>query len=664
LPYRCHLNDFEIAAMSKAKHKQIPQQLRAALAKDNGRAVRELQFERATVNAEARTVELCFATETPYERWWGIEVLDCGEGSVRTQRLRAGCNLIMDHDARDVVAVVESFSFGADKKLRAVVRFGKSARAQEVFADVADGIRTNVSVGYLIHKAILVSETEGVGTYRITDWEPYELTLTSVPADINAGVGRSLEDETRAGDEPDADDVDAEEEAAETPGEEAEEEQEEERSAALAAQPQATATTRGANMPDPVIETPVQRNHATEISTLCASMKLPEALALKSIQAGHTVEQFQLEAIRELAKRPVPSADIGLTDKEVKSFNILRAINALATPNDRRAIEAAAFEFDCSRAVAEKFGRAAQGFYLPSDVQARRDLTAGTNNAGGYTVATELRGFIDLLRNAMVIDKAGAVFLSGLVGNIAIPKMTAAGTAYWVAENGAPTESQQTLGQVTMSPKTIGAFTDISRQLLLQSSIDVQNMVTRDLATIVGLGIQQAAINGSGSSNQPSGILTQVTPGTVGGTNGAAPSWANIVGLETNVSVANAAVGTLGYLTNAKVRGKLKVTEQFATTNGKPVWAEGTTPLNGYGAYVTNAVPANLTKGTASGVCSAIIFGNFADLIVGMWGATDILVDPYTGGAAGTVRVRVLQSCDIALRHVESFDSMVDALTT
>jgi HK97 family phage major capsid protein len=644
--------------MSKAKH--IPQALRAALAKDNGRALRELRFERSTVNADARTVELCFATETPYERWWGVEILDCSEASVRTQRLRAGCNLIMDHDVRDVVAVIESFSFGADKKLRAVVRFGKSARAQEVFQDVADGIRVNVSVGYLIHKAVLVSETEGVGTYRITDWEPFELTLTSVPADINAGIGRSLHDDKRAAP---AEEVDPEEEAEETPAEEADEDEEEERAAALAAQPIAT-TQRSATMPDPVIETPAQRNHATEISALCASMKLPDALALKSIQAGHTVEQFQLEAIRELSKRPVPSADIGLSAKEVKEFNILRAINALATPNDRRAIEAAAFEFDCSRAVAEKFGRAAQGFYLPTDVQAKRDLTAGTANAGGYSVATELRGFIDLLRNAMVIDKAGAVFLSGLVGNIAIPKLTAAGTAYWVAENGAPTESQQTLGQVTMSPKTIGAFTDISRQLIMQSSIDVQNMVTRDLATIVGLGIQQAAINGSGSSNQPSGILTQVTPGTVGGTNGAAPTWANIIGLETNVSVSNAAVGTLGYLTNAKVRGKLKTTEQFSTTNGRPVWTEGTTPLNGYGAYVTNAVPSNLTKGSASGVCSAIIFGNFADLVIGMWGATDILVDPYTGGAAGTVRVRVLQSCDIALRHVESFDSMADALTT
>lgn len=141
-----------------------------------------------------------------------------------------------------------------------------------------------------------------------------------------------------------------------------------------------------------------------------------------------------------------------------------------------------------------------------------------------------------------------------------------------------------------------------------------------------------------------------------------APTWAHIVGLESDIAANNADVGTLGYLTNAKVRGKLKVTQKFASTNGMPIWADGNTPLNGYAAHVTNAVPSNLTKGNQS-LSSAIIFGNFADLLIGLWGATDILVDPYTGGAAGTVRVRVLQSCDVALRHIESFSTMEDALT-
>jgi HK97 family phage major capsid protein len=639
-----------------SKTKAIPQAIRAALAKEQGRAVRELRFERATVNADARTVEICFATETPYERYWGVEILDCKPGSVRTQRLKSGCNLIMDHDCRDVVGVVDSFSFGADLCVRAVVRFGKSARAQEIFGDVADGIRTNVSVGYMIHKAILQSENEGVGTYRVTDWEPYEVTLTSVPADINAGVGRSLDGVTDAADagqtRDDAIDTTAAD-AATTAADAADAEDE-------ATDPAAESCSTTTTTVSIEVITMTERNHAAEISAMGSQMGLAD-LALKSIQAGHTTEQFQTEAIAALSKKSVPTADIGLTAKEVKSFNILAGINALANPNNAQARAAAAFEFECSQAVAQKMGRAAGGFYLPSDVQ-KRDLVVGTTTAGGYTVATELRGFIDILRNAMVIDRAGATFMSGLVGNIAIPKQSVAGTAYWVAENAAPTESQQTLAQVTMSPKTVGAFTDISRQLLLQSSIDVQNWVTRDLATIVGLAIQQAAINGPGTGNAPTGILTAVTASQIGDTNGKAPTWANIVGLEADVAANNADVGTLAYLTNAKVRGKLKVTEKFATSNGSPIWVDGALPLNGYAGHVTNAVPSNLTKGNQS-ASSAIIFGDFASLLIGLWGATDILVDPYTGGAAGTVRVRVLQSCDVALRHVESFATMIDALT-
>jgi HK97 family phage major capsid protein len=639
-----------------SKTKAIPQAIRAALAKEQGRAVRELRFERATVNTDARTVEICFATETPYERYWGVEILDCKPGSVRTQRLKSGCNLIMDHDCRDVVGVVDSFSFGADLCVRAVVRFGKSARAQEIFGDVADGIRTNVSVGYMIHKAILQSENEGVGTYRVTDWEPYEVTLTSVPADINAGVGRSLDGVTDAADAGQTRDDAIDTTAADAATTAADAADAEDEAADLAAESCSTTTT---TVSIEVI-TMTDRNHAAEISAMGSQMGLAD-LALKSIQAGHTTEQFQTEAIAALSKKSVPTADIGLTAKEVKSFNILAGINALANPNNAQARAAAAFEFECSQAVAQKMGRAAGGFYLPSDVQ-KRDLVVGTTTAGGYTVATELRGFIDILRNAMVIDRAGATFMSGLVGNIAIPKQSVAGTAYWVAENAAPTESQQTLAQVTMSPKTVGAFTDISRQLLLQSSIDVQNWVTRDLATIVGLAIQQAAINGPGTGNAPTGILTAVTASQIGDTNGKAPTWANIVGLEADVAANNADVGTLAYLTNAKVRGKLKVTEKFATSNGSPIWVDGALPLNGYAGHVTNAVPSNLTKGNQS-ASSAIIFGDFASLLIGLWGATDILVDPYTGGAAGTVRVRVLQSCDVALRHVESFATMIDALT-
>lgn len=599
---------------------------------DKGRAERAFVVERAAIDEDARTASLAFASETPYERWWGVEILDVTATSMRQSRLRSGANLLCDHDHKDVVGVIESVEIGADRVGRAVVRFGKSARAEEVWQDVKDGIRRNVSVGYMVHKAQLVETVDGVETYRITDWEPFEVSLVSVPADASVGVGRSLED---ASPEPEA--------------------------APASVEPTPIEPVEVKTMSDvKVIE---QRNHAAEITAIAGTMPGGAELAMSAIQRGLTVEQFQVEAIRHLSTKPVPTADIGMDKKEVRRYSMMRAINALSNPGDRAAQDAAAFERECSEAAAQKMGKQARGFMVPSEVQ-HRDLTVGTPTAGGNLVATDLLAgsFIDALRNSMVIDGLGARFLTGLVGNIAIPKLTGSASAYWVAENTAPTESQQTIGQVTMSPKTVGAYTDISRRLLLQSSLDVEGMVQNDIAQILGLAIQQAAISGSGASNQPSGILTQVTPSVIGGTNGLAPTWGNIVQLESDVAVANADVGTLAYLTNAKVRGKLKTTSKVSGQNGF-VWESGDTPLNGYRAGVTNAVPSNLTKGTSSGVASAIIFGNWADLVIGMWGALDLTVDPYSGSTAGTVRIVALQDVDIALRNVVSFATMVDALT-
>lgn len=612
--------------------KHIPESLARHL--KSGCAERALLVERQAIDEEARTATLAFASETPYERWWGVEILDCTATAMRQGRLRSGANLLCDHNTRDVVGVVESVEIGADRVARAVVRFGKSARAEEVWQDVKDGIRRNVSVGYLIHKAQLVESVDGLDTYRITDWEPLEVSLVSVPADATVGVGRSLE----ALDAP----PEASKPATETPNPEPKEKA----------------------MSD--IQVVEQRNHAAEISKLAASVPGAHEMGLRAIQDGKTVEQFQQELIRHLSTKPVPTADIGMTKAETKNYSLIRAINAMANPNDQAARSAAAFEFECSAAMAQKMGRQAQGFYLPYDVMAaKRDLTVGSAASAGNMVDTTLAtgSFIDMLRARMVIGGLGAQYLTGLVGDIDIPRQTGTAATYWLAEQAAPTKSDQTTDKVNMSPKTVGAKTIISRKLRQQSSIDVDMFVQNDLSIALAIAMETAIFNGSGAANNVRGVLNVAGIGSVaGGTNGAAPTWQNIVDLETLVSVANADVGNLAYVTNAKVRGKLKSTSKVSGQNGF-VWEGGDTPLNGYRAAVTNIIPSNLTKGTASGVASAILFGNFNDVIVGMWGGLDILVDPYTGGDAGDVSVRVLQDMDVAVRHAESFAAMKDALT-
>ena len=592
---------------------------------------RSASFKRESIDEEKRTAELAFSSEEPVERYFGDEVLVHTAEAIRLGRLADGGPVLVDHDPSDHVGVVESVTISDDRRGRALVRFGKSVRADEIFKDVVDGIRKSVSVGYRIH-AVDVKKRQGLpDLVRVTDWEPFEISLVSIPADASVGVGRNqtLNEVVKMTDE------------VKTP----------------AAQ---------------VVDTQVIENGAREaernrINKLMAIGDEYNAgdLARKIIAEGGSDTDLNKAILARMGKpKPVvaSSPEIGLSEKEIRNFSFVRAINALANPTDRRAREAASFEFECSEAAAQRSRRESRGILIPVDVL-KRDLTVGTATAGGHTVSTDLLtgNFIDLLRNRSVMMQM-ATLLTDLNGNIAIPRMTGGATAYWVGEGSAPTESQQAFDQVTLSPNTVGAYTEMSRKLLLQSSMDIEALVRRDLATVLGLEIDRVAIEGSGSGAEPTGILNVSGIGAVaGGTNGLAPAWSHIVNLETEVTTDNADVGTLRYLTNAKVCGKLKQTEKASGT-AQFVWDNGT--LNGYQAIVSNQVPSDLTKGTSSGVCSAIIFGNFADLLIGMWGGLDLQVNPYSLDTTGGVRITAFQDMDLAVRHPESFAAMKDALTT
>lgn len=427
-----------------------------------------------------------------------------------------------------------------------------------------------------------------------------------------------------------------------------------------------------------------ERGLTAEEETRFAELETQIGALAQDIQRRERAEGWQAEMGQPAGRAQRPEPGIGMSPRETREYSLVRAINA-AIRNDWRGAE---LELEASEATAQRLGRRAQGFFVPYDylaggaaersvqvrtergfqfVPERRDMSVGTDGAGGHTVATNLlaSSFIDLLRNAMMVQRAGARMLTGLVGDVAIPRQTGGATAYWVAENNAPTESAMTsaFDQVTMAPKTVGAWADITRKLLMQSSLDIEALVRNDLATVLALEIDRAALHGSGSSNQPTGIAATSGIGSVaGGTNGAAPTYANLIALETEVAQDNADIGRVSYMTNTKVRGKLKST--VIGTDQRMVWGEGGTPINGYPAWITNQVASNLTKGSASGVCSAIFFGNWGDLLIGMWGGLDILVDPYTASTTGTVRVIALQDVDVAVRHAESFAAMLDALTS
>lgn len=548
------------------------------------RVTRADAMEARVESVDDRRVSMSISSEMPVGRSYGEEVLDHNPESIDLSFLNSGrAPLLLDHDPEKQIGVIESVNLdGSARKLRATVRFGKSALASEVYGDVADLIRGNVSIGYSIAK--MVKENDG-RTYRATNWRPVEVSIVSIPADASVGVGRSAEIEAT--------------------------------SEAVAEVPQIT-------------ETSVE-----------AQTQVAEAESRKETK----MENSATVATESRAYDAPIQAEVGLTKAEVRQFSFVKAINALANPQDKRAWADAAFEREVSEAAQKTYGRSAQGIYVPNEiVKAKRDLTVGTNSAGGFTVATDLlaASFIEMLRNRSVVQRAGATVLNGLTGNVAIPKQSGAATAYWVAESGAPTESQQTVAQVTMSPKTVGAFTDFSRKLMLQSSLDIENMVRRDLANVIALAIDAAALYGTGSNNQPTGIKLQsgVNTKDFAATN---PTFAELVAMESELATDNADIGTMTYLFNPAQRGALKTTEKSSTSAGQFVWEAGNT-VNGYRTEVSNQVTAG-----------DVFFGNFADLLIGFWSGLDLTVDPYSNSTSGTMRVIALQDVDIAVRNAVSF---------
>ena len=386
------------------------------------------------------------------------------------------------------------------------------------------------------------------------------------------------------------------------------------------------------------------KRNSKEILDL-ASQHNKRDLADEAISNGLSVEEFRgvlLDNISNSEPLETPS-EIGLTEKETKRFSILRAVNAMANPTDRKAQEDAAFEFDCSRAAGELYGKTAQGVLLPPEVLrtwGQRDLNSSDDSS---LIAEDYRGgdFIDVLRNNSAVLPLASV-LQGLTGDVKIPKKTAGSTAAFIsAEGGDSSESEMTVGNVSMTPKTLGAHTEATRQLLIQSSLDVENLIRNDLAAAMATHIDNVAISGSGSSGNPTGIINQSGINTQAFSTDTAPTFAEVVAMETAVSADNALLGNLAYIVNPSTFGTLKTTEK-ATNTAQFIAVDG--EINGYNAVVSNQI----TNGV-------MLFGNFSDLLVGFFGGLDIVVDPFTHSKSGTVRIVALQSCDIAVRHAVSF---------
>lgn len=570
---------------------------------------RNIDLSRAKfIDEDTRTVRIGVSSEEPVERSFGLEILSHKAEDVNMEFINSGrAPLLLDHDMTKQIGVIEDFRLDETaKRTIAVVRFGKSRLASEVFEDVKDGIRMNISVGYRVNKLMRIKDSKEVA-YRAA-WSPMEVSSVSVPADQSrlVGVGRSQSfKEIKMDNEVNLDEVKAKS---------AEE-----------------------------VKAELKRN-SQEIYKL-AERHNQKDLAARAIAEHKTIEEFRGELLETIASKPLETPkDIGLSKKEMKRFSLVKGINALANPSDRAAQKAAEFEFECSAAAAEAYGRNSQGLMLPPEVLRewnQRDLNT-SDDAG--IVGQDFRGgdFIDALTNSSSVMSAGATLLRGLQGDVKIPKKTGTSTAAFVSSEGtAVAESEMTIGSVTMSPKTLGCFTDVTRQLLTQSSLDVENLIRNDIAQSMALAIDAGALEGSGTSGNPTGIKNTAGINTVTFA-GANPTWAETVNMESQVAVDNALIGNLSYIMRADDYGTLKTTEKASGTAQFVVDRDGR--VNNYGVVVSNQP----TSGDH-------YFGNFSDLLVGFFGGLDIIVDPYTNSSSGTVRVVGIQMIDVAVRNAVSF---------
>ena len=569
------------------------------------------------VDEDSRKVRVGVSSEEPVERSFGMEVLGHSADDINMEFINSGrAPLLLDHDHTKQIGVIEEFKLDETaKRTIAVVRFGKSQLASEVFEDVKDGIRMNISVGYRIDKLERYQDKDE--TYYKAKWTPMEVSSVSVPADQSrlVGVGRSKDKNninfTEITMSENKQDINIDEVRTQTVDE---------------------------------AKAEFKRN-SKEIMDL-GGLHNERDLAHKAIADGRSVEEFRgilLEKISNNTPLETPS-DIGMTKKEVRQFSLVKAIRAMANPSDRKAQEDAAFEFECSAEAARQYGKDAQGIMLPAEVLRtwkQRDINSSDDST---LIAEDYRGgdFIDVLRNSSSVMQAGATMLRGLQGNVVIPKKTAAASAGWIATEGAAAaESEFTSGSVTMSPKVIGAFTDATRLLLQQSSLDVENLIRDDLTQSIATAIDLGALAGSGSSGQPTGISN--TSGINTTTFAAAnPTWAEIVAMESAVANDNALNGSLSYICRPADFGTLKTTEKATNTAQFVVSPDNS--MNGYNVIRSNQV----TSGD-------FYFGNFADLLIGMYGGLDITVDPYALSTSGGVRIVALQTVDVAVRHAVSF---------
>lgn len=601
----------------------------------------------STDDSGLMTLSIC--SDIPYQRGSMegdyYEVLDHSPGMMDYSRLSNGAALLFNHDRNIQIGTVSNPKI-VDGRTYVDAKISSAPDVASYAQRMKEGILKDTSIGYeIMDDGEQVGEIDGTPVFKFK-FRVHEASMVTIPADTTVGMGRfrSLQ-----GDE------DKQVSFIKKLGV---------ANQILESQSQITTPTNLQPTTKPKMEITIdptsERNLAVaefksrckKIDDFTASLKHPQwQKAAAEIGNKHKTGEADFEAFRHEAldafegvtRVSAEDKGIGMSARNLGDYSLVRALSGAAHG------KLTGLEKEVSDTVAKLTGRETQGFFIPQDVMThKRALASNVFSAAGAFVETGFQGqsLIELLRNQMYTVAMGARTISGLKGNLSIPSQTGGATSSWLSENATIAESNQTVGQVSLTPHRLAAATAFTFQLLAQSTPDVESFVREDLMRVLAIAKDLAATSGTGYAGQPLGIAN--TPGlstavTLAGAN--SMNYANAVQFETNVATSNALLGKLGYLTSVATRGNAKLTAEISAANSIPVWKNNI--VNGYTAMATNQLTT----------LPSVIFGNFDDLIIADWGAggNEIIVDPYSLSMQGQVRIVIQHLTDVAVRHAKSF---------
>jgi HK97 family phage major capsid protein len=627
-----------------------------------------LKSSESPIDVEKRTVNVIFSDESPIYRYAYYKgnyiecyvILSHDPGAVDLSRYNDKANLLWDHNDSTPIGVIEGALIDSMKKQgKCVVRFGKGDFASEKFNDYADGILTKFSVGCepfdYDNDATLLGEHEGIPLFRMNKWSPFELSGVCIPANANAKVGLAMQGK----EVPKADAANEARKAEE-----------------MAKAEEQKNKLKEIKMSDPIAEQkPVdveafrkegreaeairQREIGAFADNFKSNAKIQD-YARESKEKGTSFEDFARQAVKLNAEKPEPVSQVGMSKKEVESFDIMKVVRALYSgirPDEMEGIEG-----ESHRAIASKMSTQPRGYCLPNEIQKRKmDLsflpeeyrakvaekfTVQVAGTGSYLVDQyhDAAGFVELLYAESLIPQLSPMMISGLVGDMDIPKLTTGHTIYSVAESTAGTKSNPVLGRVLLQPKTITGLSTVSRKMIKQATPAIRTILMADLASSIAETVDKYITQGTGSDSQPAGLAKALTDASISAINCTSMTYAKMLSFVTALKNAKAYKNGVRILTTPDIIAIPANTQKVANTFS---------PLYDYDSKRTIGIP---TVDSANCKSGHLFAGNFSDMIVADWGAVELdMVEDTTNPNSGDKTLRAFFDFDLGIRRAASF---------